>query len=167
MFVVFTLRLNSGSLLGRRSDIMIFELGNLDLVFATSSSIFLVSTAVSYFSMSLHRMWKITTLGLHVGLFSKVTSLIYLSASSIVNFCTLYTYALDPAINLELIYLMFDVPIKRTWALLYKTFVRVFSSEPRSCFPILLGFFLWVDCSFCEVCFCLVLCVCQSLGFSY
>lgn len=57
MFVVFTLRLNSGSLLGRPSDIMIFELGNLDLVFATSSSIFLVSTAVSYFSMSLHRMW--------------------------------------------------------------------------------------------------------------
>lgn len=58
----------------------------------------------------------------------------YLSASSVMKFYTLCTYAFDPAINLELMYLMFDVPIKRTLALW--NFFQIFPSEPRSYFPI-------------------------------
>lgn len=50
------------------------------------------------------------------------------------KFYTLCTYAFDPAINLELMYLMFDVPIKRTLALW--NFFQIFPSEPRSYFPI-------------------------------
>lgn len=134
MFIVFTLRLNFGSLFERPSNTMIFELENLELVYATSSFIYLVSTAFSYISMSLHRMQQTTTFGGQIGLFSDVMSTMYLSASSVMKFYTLCTYAFDPAINLELMYLMFDVPIKRTLALC--NFFQIFPSEPRSYFPI-------------------------------